>query len=237
MRNSHLALVIGIALLLAGCGGSGGGGGAFGDDVENLDGAFGGDTIGNLVGTPTAPPGSDLFGNPNTGTGGDFGGGNDGDNDLGMGGDDTASGGGDLATGHNGDTEPAGGEDGTSDSSVTPELLADWQTGDAELECGQAGGYDSWYKIDTGKDDGSWELGGIAVDLAVDPEDGSLSWWATGAIGAVIVKGGTGAHAYVYEGGADADSGLTPPGNLSTGLPFGISHVTFCWSPEEAVAQ
>ncbi len=235
MRNSYLALVIGIALLVAGCGGGGGRGGALigGDTVGTPDGDTGGNTGGNLVSTTNDPPASDLDGD----TGGDAGG-----NDLGTGGDDTASGH-DDATGDNGDTEPGvGGEEGTSDSPVTPELLADWQTGDAELECGHAGGYDSWYKIDTDEVDGTtWELGGISVDLAVDPEEGSLSWWATGdsilPVSAVIVKGGTGAHAYVYDGGADADSGLTPPTNPSSGQPYGISHVTFCWTSAEAAAE
>lgn len=46
-------------------------------------------------------------------------------------------------------------------------------------------------------------------------------------VGAVIVKGGSSANVYFYEGGVMSDSDLHAPVNAS-GKPAGISNVTFC---------
>ncbi|MFU8855841.1 MAG: hypothetical protein ACNA8S_02425 [Deferrisomatales bacterium] len=212
MKSSILAVVIGTVLLLAGCGGSGSSGGVGADGV---------DAIGNFD-ADSGGTGANLGESPAGGTGGDLGG----DADGGLG-------------GQPGDTGGAGDAGDGNSASVDPILVDERDTGDPEVECWQAweagevstSEFTAWYKVDTGKVTGTWDLDGRTVYMDV-AEDGGLYWEASDLIGAVIVKGGSGANAYLYPGGEVLDSGLTAPINPSNGKPYGISHVTFCWSAE-----
>ena len=61
-----------------------------------------------------------------------------------------------------------------------------------------------------------------------DPE-GYFDWTSNLGIDAVFVKGGPGGDLYEYQG-ATADTNLHPPINGNTGKPYGISHISFCWT-------
>lgn len=52
---------------------------------------------------------------------------------------------------------------------------------------------------------------------------------STFVIGAVIVKGGPGAHVYDYAPGAVSGSGLTAPINPRRGEPYKLSAIRFCY--------
>jgi hypothetical protein len=217
MKSSTLAVVIGMVLLLAGCGGSGGGGGFVNADDVGAIGDLGGDSGSNVVAPPAGGSEDDLNGNTGDQT------------DEGLAGD--------SGTGDNGDTGTGSGD---NQASVDPDPLDGSQTGDGALECSAAGGFSASYKIDA--DDyengiiGIWDLGGF--DVVVDVDEDGMYWSASDLICAVVVKGGSGANAYVYPGGETMDSGLNAPINPSNGKPYGISHVTFCWNtPEEGVNE
>lgn len=78
---------------------------------------------------------------------------------------------------------------------------------------------------------------GLPALLNVTSDGKTLAFKATDCIligdkfykvGAVIVKGGSAANVYFYEGGTLEDKNLTAPVNAS-GKPAGISNVTFCF--------
>lgn len=175
---------------------------------------------------------------PGLGSGGDdqdpgLGSGDD-DQDPGLGtGDDNQDPG--LGSGDD-DQDPGlgSGDDDDHASSVKPILLEEWQTGSAEVECGQLGEFNSWYKLDTDDVDdieGTWDFDGLTVYVAI--ADDGIYWEASDVVGAVVAKGGVQANAYLYEGGEVSDGGLNPPTNPVTGNPYGLGHVTFCWNSEE----
>jgi uncharacterized repeat protein (TIGR01451 family) len=58
---------------------------------------------------------------------------------------------------------------------------------------------------------------------------GFFDWSSNVGIDAVFVKGGPGGDLYEYNG-ATADTDLHPPFNGNTGMPYGISHISFCWT-------
>jgi len=125
-------------------------------------------------------------------------------------------------------------------ASVEPVLLNPFQAGDAVNECAQAGVYQYAYKID------NWSAGlfglyvaafddGHVNNITVSNNDGTLFDWSASPnpIGAVIVKGGPMANAFYYSPQAASDTGLFAPINPNNNQHYGISHVTFCWNPEE----
>lgn len=138
-------------------------------------------------------------------------------------------------------------------ASVGPILVADWQSGNAESECAEATGYtgvsymyaykvDGWC-VDEGCDpyfDGNGTYGASFPDghtnsITIGSSDGyTFNWSATpNPIGAVIVKGGPSANIFAYDPQVYGDTGLYAPVNPENNKNYAISHVTFCWNPEE----
>jgi hypothetical protein len=126
-------------------------------------------------------------------------------------------------------------------ASVEPVLFDPWQSGNAGSECDAVGDYAYGYKIDNWDAfvDGDFEASfddGEDNTLTVDNNDGqTFDWSATNPIGAVIVKGGTQANVYYYDPQQSSDTGLVAPTNPNNGIPFDISHATFCWNPQDAM--
>ncbi|MBC7231050.1 MAG: hypothetical protein H5T74_11755 [Actinobacteria bacterium] len=125
-------------------------------------------------------------------------------------------------------------------TSVQPEVVDPWQSGNAQAECERAGCACPYaYKIDGWGQgmDGTYATGeGNAITIY--GSDGSAFYWSSvWPVCCVIVKGGTGANIFRYgSGGSYGDGALyapfRPPG--SPGDPtHGISHVTFCFGPPE----
>jgi hypothetical protein len=120
-----------------------------------------------------------------------------------------------------------------SGASVTPELWEDWQSGNAEFECGQiSSGGDIAYKID------EWGGGGMDGDyvyagntITISNSDGKTFDWASEyPVVAIIVKAGTKAYVYRYgDGGVLSDTGLVAPEGKD------ISHVSFCMDVPDLV--
>jgi len=116
-------------------------------------------------------------------------------------------------------------------------VVANWQSGDAAFECGQAGsdcGYafkiDEWNE-EFGMDGDYMTLEGNSIKI-LNSDGKTFDWVSEYPVCKVIVKAGRGAYIYSYPGGAYHDEGL---------IGFqgkGISHVTFCYSepPELIIA-
>jgi len=130
-------------------------------------------------------------------------------------------------------------------ASVEPVEMEGFRAGNSVDECAQAGDYQFACKIDGDY----WEdyKGNGTYDCPLDPQDVGenkitisnsdgtyFDWSAENAIGAVIVKGGNGAHLYSYDPQALSDTELFSPFNPS-GNPAEVSHATFCWSPQSAM--
>jgi hypothetical protein len=64
-----------------------------------------------------------------------------------------------------------------------------------------------------------------------------LDWTSTIPLDAVFVKGGSGGNLYSYAPEATGDTHLHSPVNPNNGSPFAISHVSFCYDLELAVAK
>ena len=74
--------------------------------------------------------------------------------------------------------------------------------------------------------------------VTISNSDGVYFDWETSlGIDAVIVKGGPNANAFVYPLEATLDSDLHAPINPSNGMPFGVSHIEFCYDYEVAVSK
>lgn len=117
-------------------------------------------------------------------------------------------------------------------ASVEPVLVDPWQSGNAEFECEQAGCEGDYaYKIDEWDEENGMD-GTYPTDegniITISNSDGKTFDWASEyPVDCVIVKAGTGAYIYRYDG-AYNDTGLVAPEGKD------ISHVTFCYSePEE----
>ncbi|HEU0031432.1 MAG TPA: hypothetical protein VFQ53_12425 [Kofleriaceae bacterium] len=97
-------------------------------------------------------------------------------------------------------------------------------------------GYGSYaFKIDP-PTPGTYDLDGL--NTATMTTDGIyFDWTATIGIDAVIVKGGPNASVWVYSPESYGANGLSPPINPSTGIPYGISHIEFCFDYELAVSK
>jgi uncharacterized repeat protein (TIGR01451 family) len=83
--------------------------------------------------------------------------------------------------------------------------------------------------------DGTFTSGGFSVTLDVRATSlGQVfDWTATGGVVlGVVVKGGPNANFYDYRpGGATSDTSLHAPVNPKTGKYYGLSHVSFCFTP------
>lgn len=114
---------------------------------------------------------------------------------------------------------------GRLNSSVLPTLVNPWTSGNAETECSNAGncGINS-YKVDQWDQDNGMDDIYEDVITIYDSDGKTFSWSSTYKVCQVIVKAGTGAYIYTYEGGSCGDQGLVAPENKE------ISHVTFCWT-------
>jgi hypothetical protein len=121
---------------------------------------------------------------------------------------------------------------------VEPVLVDPWQSGNAATECAAAGTYQYAYKVDNWDDvdeNGTYQadFGAHQNAITISNSDGTyFDWSASSPIGAVIVKAGTGANVFYYEPQESSDTGLYGPAN-DKGNPREVSHVTFCWNPEE----
>ena len=117
-------------------------------------------------------------------------------------------------------------------SSVTPVLYPNWQSGNAEVECGQVGGCGFAYKVDDWNQsngmNGTYTHADGNVITISNSNGKTFDWSSEWPVCKVIVKAGTGAFIYSYPVGTKSDAGLVAPEGKD------ISHVTFCFSnPEE----
>jgi hypothetical protein len=103
-------------------------------------------------------------------------------------------------------------------------------------------GYGIGYKIDnlngpftaTNVGDGTFQVTATSSDGVY------FDWNSNIGVDAVIVKGGPNADAFVYDPGigeVTLDTKLHAPVNPSTGNPFGLSHIEFCYDIEPQVSK
>lgn len=117
-----------------------------------------------------------------------------------------------------------------STQGVVPEFVNDGPGGN--VECEQIGDYAFVSdRFDDGDQyEGTFEL----ISWSTDASGKFVSWSGEHGGMAVIVKGGPGAHVYVY--GLDPyynwDSELASPLNQGGQIP-GLSNITFCWNPPD----
>lgn len=108
--------------------------------------------------------------------------------------------------------------------------------------CAEVGGFEYACKIDgwEGNDMtgryicplGPWEGDSGYNDVTIANTDGtSFDWSAIHAVGAVVVHGGGAAHVFYNEPGAPSHTRSFAP-RSADGEPTPISHVTFCWGPD-----
>ncbi len=65
-----------------------------------------------------------------------------------------------------------------------------------------------------------------------------FDWASTMSVDVVIVKGGDNANIYNYQPGESlGDTGLSAPINPNTQIPFGLSHIDFCYDYEVEVSK
>lgn len=87
--------------------------------------------------------------------------------------------------------------------------------------------------VEQGSPEGSWVADGNTI--SVQNSNGTyFDFSATSGIGAVFVKGGSGANVWYYDPQVTSDEELYAPVN-SSGNPAGTSHITFCWNPADMV--
>jgi hypothetical protein len=78
--------------------------------------------------------------------------------------------------------------------------------------------------------DGTFTQGPLTV--TIDVTDSTFNWSSNIPISSVFVKGGPGGNLYVYDPPATSDTGLHAPINPQNQQPHGLSHISFCFSPE-----
>ena len=91
------------------------------------------------------------------------------------------------------------------------------------------------YKVDPPKS-GTFPLDSINT-VTVTVNGLEFDWSSTLDIDAVIVKGGDNAAVYVYNPESNGDTGLTAPINPNTLVPYGLSHMSFCYDYEVKVTK
>jgi len=129
---------------------------------------------------------------------------------------------------------------------ANPVVFEQWKSGNAIFECSQIGNYTYALKINEGdgKDEGAPNGSETAKfydsddnlvhsnTITISNSDGkSFDWSSSNSIGAVIVKAATGANVSFYEPQAFSDTGLYGYSDKD------ISHVTFCWNPDEVIQK
>jgi hypothetical protein len=87
-------------------------------------------------------------------------------------------------------------------------------------------GFDYGFRSNTGA---SAEIEMYGHTFTVTSDGVYFDWTATKPVDGVIAKGGPNANLYRYDPTALADTGLASPINESTGEPYGLSHVDFCF--------
>jgi hypothetical protein len=110
------------------------------------------------------------------------------------------------------------------------------KTGNAAFECAQLG-FPYGAKVDsptTGAGLGTGD--GMSIDYAFAGGT-TLAWSSNLGVSAVLLKAGTAYNVYLYEPDeSTGDAGLITPAAKNGNLR-GISHVTFCWDRELAIAK
>ncbi|MBP2029810.1 hypothetical protein J2755_000730 [Methanohalophilus levihalophilus] len=121
-------------------------------------------------------------------------------------------------------------------ASVTPYLFENWQSGNAEFECEQAGGcgnaaykIDNWNETTPGVMDGEYVHAGNTITIS-NSDNKTFDWSSEYQVCRVIVKAGTDAYLYNYTG-AYSDTGLVAPEGKD------ISHVTFCFTIDTEIPE
>lgn len=110
-------------------------------------------------------------------------------------------------------------------ASVDPVLVP----GNPECDCGE---YE--FKIETGSEvqNGTYTDPATGVVFTISGTRPYFDFVIEGGTAcAVIAKGGPNANVYYYEPPVSADQGLSAPINPSNNKPYGLSHVTFCYTP------
>jgi len=119
-------------------------------------------------------------------------------------------------------------------------LFEDWQSGNAEFECAEAGGGCGYaWKIDDPYN-GTFTTGIPDANITILNYNGtSFSWTSDLEICKVIVKGGPSAYVYDYGTGTCGDDLLLSPPNPKNknGKHYGISHITFCYTDVSCLGQ
>jgi hypothetical protein len=121
-------------------------------------------------------------------------------------------------------------------ASVNPVYFPDWQSGNAEFECAQAGAPAAQfaYKIDEWDEengmDGTYTHEGNTITI-YNSTGSTFSWSSVYPVVKVIVKGGPNAQVYYYPSGSYGDTNLVAPVNPNNDTNYDISHVTFCFNP------
>ena len=115
-----------------------------------------------------------------------------------------------------------------------------WQSGNAAAECAQVGSFDYACGIDNwnGGMDGTYtcsiagdEVGDNTMTISEDDVT-YFDWSATNSIGAVIVRGGPAANVFYYDPQVNFDKSLFTPTDPSNNKRYDITHVTYCWNPD-----
>ncbi len=114
-----------------------------------------------------------------------------------------------------------------------PKLVKNWQSGNAQFECQQAGlcVADYAYKIDDWGENGTIMNGDYSVSgntIIISNDDSyTFDWVSAYPVCKVIVVGGGSANVFHYDPAVTSDKGLYGPENRE------ISHVTFCFNEPE----
>ncbi|MFP3883779.1 MAG: hypothetical protein ACLFWH_15885, partial [Actinomycetota bacterium] len=116
-------------------------------------------------------------------------------------------------------------------ASVEPQLI------EGNPTCGDFTEGGTQFKIEnasdlTTDDSGTYSDGTLIVDLSIYETDMGLVFdWSTNlAVDIVVAKGGPNANLYRYEPAVTGDNGLHSPLNDESGLWYGLSHISFCYS-------
>jgi hypothetical protein len=104
-----------------------------------------------------------------------------------------------------------------------------WRSGNALAECGRVANFMYGVKVE-GAPYGSASAYGNLITIT-GSGGYTFGWSSTLPVGAVIVKAGTGANVYTYTPAELSGSGLVAYQGKE------VSHVTFCWNPEEDLGQ
>jgi hypothetical protein len=116
-----------------------------------------------------------------------------------------------------------------------------FEVGNAESEAAQVGTYDYAYKFDNWGPGTTfpWSETHGGNTITITSSNGThFDWSSDFPISAVIVKGGTAVNIFYYDPAATSDTLLYAPINPNTEMPYGISHVTFCWNvPDQEIPE